>query len=1780
MAKEKQGGTPEESSSSLSNIIREYNIARLGLDMDSSAAQIIKGKLSYALNAVVENFDANSINYQNEPGNVFCVDFPEGYLLIGRYFINEQYKHIFFLTNPITGNSQIGYMVNNDCKYIPIVSDPCLGFSVNFPIHKVVHKITNCTTEIYWADNIARRYLDIDNVPYKLISGTVLCDPIYSKELDCNQLKIQPNFTIPSLTIADVISGGDIITGTYQFAIQYADAAGLPLTAYYSVTNPCPIFDPFTVSVNFNTPVGKSIVVNVDNLDGTGQFEYFNIAVLKTINNILSVDLMGTYSITGYSKQLTYTGQNKELTALSINDIFEKFPYYDIAEDLTTVQDVLVWKGLTTVDRINYQSIASKVTLLWETWQLPANEGYKEEKNAVNFRSYLRDEVYTFEMVFLLRNGRQTDGFHIPGRELTSSEISLLPIPDTDPDFIGIPSYYEGSVGYSPYWKIYNTGGVLGTDPNYSDSPKYKGPYQYGKFAYWESIEEYPCNQDVWGDLAGKKIRHHKFPDVAISPIHKSSLFSNASNLVMEDTAIFPIGVKIDISQVTTLIASSELTEDQKQEIVGFKIVRGNRGTNRSIIAKGMLRNVGTYRRENEDFFFPNYPYNDLNTDPFLNAVNNAWTEECNAYYVTITDLVGSAAEISIIDCNSNKKGKAAPITEENVQKTICSIGFPKIDGPSTGTVTTASYDIWAVSSNPPKNGIGTCKGWRASYTGTDGTTKTTWLRGWRDYEYNLIEVYPGNIPVCVDNCGACGIRKEYIKSVSIDIDGNVIEYINPKPENPTPEKGPCSKETPLAPIKNQDTYRQVFNSPETSFGQPFLGTILKLESVMFGRGKAHFVEVKDNAKYRLLTLEAQQDAFASSVKVGELTDPINPPAIFSAYQSYMEIYVNNITRKNYAYSFNSIASYNYSTPIPNGLGIKQRNLELARYLIPGVQSVGDDSIINNYNRETSVYLKTVNTYANEFVTIPKEDLPFPKDVPYMSTNGIEDKSRYTVGSRELCSSPGKEEAITVASFYGSIKNEINNQWGQIYSYSLIDTGAQFIFNNPASSTTIFGGDTFINKFAYKTKLPFFIDDRVNAPDDSDIFYDEIGNVAYPKYWHSSRSIFSNASLPDSGTLTNFFSYKAHEFDCKNDQSLQPDPDNPGELLPADSNPNRTFYDGIFYLYAYGIPSFYCESSYNVELRQAFNNKEGEFWPHVSAGIPDDWLQETNVTILQDNTYYYNITFSKQNKENNFTTLPPDWSEKLCYTQFPFRAIYSDVQNRDADNKTNNWLVYRAVSYFDFPQNYGNFTSIDGIEDRAVLARFENKTLMYNKLLTIDTSNPQAAYIGNSKLFSEAPPIDFSDTDLGFVGTQNKFLLKIPSGQITVDAKRGHIFLLQGSKLDVLSKVGTGMNSFLKEHLPFKILKHFPETSVKIGENIITVPGINIDNNFNGAGLHGVYDNRFERVLITKLDYVPLSSNIKFDPYKQEFYIDTVENNKASKLVISLTDPEYFCNQSFTLSYNLNTNSWISFHSYIPNYYVAENNFFYSGNQICCNDFDFIAGALVPTPTTTTTTTIFVPVCGPLMGTAVAVVDQCTPLFGEIILTDCVLIGTATQVITPCQRPNNVQYNSFIIGYTEAPDPYVDTVSSAVAVCETITYLNSLPGYTGIVFNYTNFEAVSLSLGATVYASNGTTDCAVIADGYYFNDESASTQTYYEILNGIIVGIYVCNTTTTTTTVTPCIEYRATSSWTPVQIEWLDCVGSYHIYITPGGSAVNTFDFCATVILNTGGSSIAPIGTC
>lgn len=1269
---------------------QQYNkSAYLGMNLNSTTGQVRLGQVSYAMSAVVENFDGQEINYQNEQASELCLNFPEGFKVIGRLNLIGEGFILVWIYNPLTDSSEIGKI--SDCTYTKVINADCLNFSLDDPILKAEWRKTECNLEVYWASRKnPRRFIDLYNLPYKTITGENTCDTVTTNEIDCNKLKVQANFSIPQLDTLVVDIDGDLKAGTVQFAVQYANANSEPYTSYYSVTNPLPIADTTKITPDFNYAVNKSVKLEVSNIDTSGYYDYINIAVIETVNNITSAYLIGTYDITGSTKVITYSGQKTK--DLNIDDIFEKYPIYENAEDVTTAQDVLIWSQLTEVERVNYQKIANQIKLNWTTQRLKAG-AYTQPLIAESFKTEMRDEIVAYEICFLLKNGKQTDGFHIPARPINQSETSYIFNADT-------PS--ENPV---PYWLQYNTATLLGDEPEKTSSPTYEGPYQYGDFAFWQSTELYPCNPDIWGDLANTPIRHHKFPDNLISPIHDDLGY------------IYPIGVKFDYYELLDIIKNSGLTTEQKDNIAGFKILRGNRANNKSIIARGLIHNVGKYTRDSNTFYYPNYPYNDLNSDPFITNTQSA---------------------------------------------------------------------------------------------DDSGDNYTNYLNGF---------------------------------------------------------------------VSDDSKQRFTFHSPDTHFTQPSLGNVLKLESVEYGESQGHFVQVKNHARYKFLSRGSYAEAIAvaiatgfASATVGVANNIFNGTAAFTAFEAFLGILDKTAPVKNMVYQYNSIGDYSSTKPVPNS-GNKQRLIDLSQYIIAGYQNVSDDHDINNFQRESSVYLKS------------KRKLIFPHEIPGVPRDGSRMRNfSYTDNPLEI-------KKGNICSYYATIKRNIDNLWGQIYSYQTIDTGYQDLidYSSQTQYRRVFGGDSFINKFSYKSKFPYFIDNRVSTnantfPDFADIDFRDFNNVGYSNYWLSTNSVVSASGGGRGLNLGQFIGVRVNNFD--------------------NVEPYNNYQVGKIYLHSYGIPTFYCESQVNVDLRQAYNNKEGEFYPHVSSGIPDEWLQETNVSIQNDNTYTYNKTFSKQNKENYFSHLPLDYSSDSCKTRYPNRCIFSEQRTNIANSgQRNNWLIYKPLSKYDFPENYGKLTSLDGIENKQVLARFTNRTQLYNALLTAPTS-AASIYLGQSLFSQQVPPLDYATTDLGYIGSQHKFLLKTEYGIVTTDALRGQVFLLQGQSQP--KDLSGDCSKFFTEFLDIQLVKYF---------NLPT------DNHFNGVGITGVYDSKYNRLILTKLDYKP---KIKGITYKDgSFYF--------GQWTVKLTDTQYFENLSFTVSYDFDNDGWISFHPYIPNYYIGDSNFFYAG---------------------------------------------------------------------------------------------------------------------------------------------------------------------------------------------------------------------------------------------------------
>jgi len=254
---------------------------------------------------------------------------------------------------------------------------------------------------------------------------------------------------------------------------------------------------------------------------------------------------------------------------------------------------------------------------------------------------------------------------------------------------------------------------------------------------------------------------------------------------------------------------------------------------------------------------------------------------------------------------------------------------------------------------------------------------------------------------------------------------------------------------------------------------------------------------------------------------------------------------------------------------------------------------------------------------------------------------------------------------------------------------------------------------------------------------------------------------------------------------------------------------------------------------------------------------------------------------------------------------------------------------------------------------------------------------------------------------------------------------------------------------------------------------------------------------------------------------------------------VYLNDPDYFCNKSWTMSYNLNTKSWISYHSYIPNFYIGENNFFYSGLNGCCDDgesggFQVIAGVLSKRLSTTTTTTTFYP--SPTTTTTTTVLD-CV-FSGIATIISCDFVGTAIITVPPtttttiCQRPyNTLTQFIFIQGYTLGTDPEVIFINSLQDACNAlpaIEYIGSPTNIDSSTVNtfdgYANTTSTELEIGNIVYYGDSL-DCTFVPDGWYYA-YSPLLDFIYQIVGGVVVTITTCDCgiTTSTTTTMPVVS--------------------------------------------------------
>ena len=475
-----------------------------GMNRDSNISQLQNIDYTFLMNGNTSNKIGDGFAIQNEPSNRYEVKFPDDYKVLGFIVDVLNNRTYYFLTNPITLRSLIGYVSNTiqevynndtlnqcvDCSEynelgIPleqviqtphqnfniIINDSChvdatpsrpgLNFDINFPIKFPEIKIKNGNTLIYFNDyKNPPRWINVTDTSY-LFLQEVSCDT--DIELDCfdvDKLLQFPKYKQMVIIPEKVQTGGRLRLGTYEFYAVYCDILGNEITQYCTPTNPIKIFDEnnyILEQTELDSRTNYAIKLKIDNLDT--DFKYYKVVVVQRTNvsNTQAHFVEGIHPTT--QNIVIYSSEDNKVR-ISEDVLSAIKPRIERAKGLEEADNKLVHWGVETRREINLQPVVNLMGgfLGWQS--SIAKEGlYKSAVATSKYVGYSRNEVQPFSIRFNFKDGGFTPNFPLISRPASAFDKEIL---TSDTNKLSVEAYSPDCVKCNPdLYTIQNSGSLV-----------------------------------------------------------------------------------------------------------------------------------------------------------------------------------------------------------------------------------------------------------------------------------------------------------------------------------------------------------------------------------------------------------------------------------------------------------------------------------------------------------------------------------------------------------------------------------------------------------------------------------------------------------------------------------------------------------------------------------------------------------------------------------------------------------------------------------------------------------------------------------------------------------------------------------------------------------------------------------------------------------------------------------------------------------------------------------------------------------------------------------------------------------------------------------------------------------------------------------------------------------------------------------------------------------------------------------------------------------------------
>lgn len=479
---------------------------------------------------------------------------------------------------------------------------------------------------------------------------------------------------------------------------------------------------------------------------------------------------------------------------------------------------------------------------------------------------------------------------------------------------------------------------------------------------------------------------------------------------------------------------------------------------------------------------------------------------------------------------------------------------------------------------------------------------------------------------------------------------------------------------------------------------------------------------------------------------------------------------------------------------------------------------------------------------------------------------------------------------------------ELGNVSPDAVGYEIAETSLSNDFNyyTGATSTPVFGGDTFICRFSVRTTSMEYGHTFSRNP-----------TSGAPTTIPSNLSQFS----PNLGS---YAGVPVSIYDTPGEYgTLVEKLNNTGNRSNQNSTPVST------------LMSYICESEDNINFRHSFDVEKGIeakkamfFDYNIAKSVI--FVPPTTDLTFRDNLLY--LAHYSALQDLRTPIIYPKNSKVL--SKFPTRTIRSTVSS---NTLFDGYRKFLPIDRKDIPQDTGEITKL--VERQSILYLSTEKSLFMTKGQEQFDIGANSVFIGSGNIFA-IDPDKAMDADIGIGGTRSQFAaIRVPEGYFFVSSEEKKIYLL-GQSLEPVSMYG--MEDWFLENIPFTLEDY--------GLNpYASYTSLNLDAPTDKFGFVAAYDPNYKRILLTKNELTPtdlfislynsgyIEINNTTGLYQYTSTATTIIQSSYGR--VTYNNFKLFKKGGWTISYFPSLKVWISRHSYIPKLYSFTNLDYYSYND-------------------------------------------------------------------------------------------------------------------------------------------------------------------------------------------------------------------------------------------------------